>query len=68
MRQLADGNGGQVDKQTGHVLLTAPIRAFHRIFKMDVGIITISHGDIAQGGLHAALGGSAVGTAGGHQA
>ena len=68
MRQLADGNRGQVDEEAGHVLIAAPIRAFDRIFKMDVGIVAVAHGHVAQGGLHAALRRGAVGTAGRHQA
>ena len=35
---------------------------------MDIGVIAVAHGHVAQGGLHAALGCGAVGAPGRHQA
>ncbi len=66
--QLAHGHGGQLGEEAGHILVAAPVGALHRVFKMDVGIVAVAHGHVAQGGLHAALGRGAVGPAGRHQA
>ena len=68
MGHLAHGHGGQLHEEPGHFLVAAPVGAFDRIFKMDVRVVAVAHGHIAQGGLHAALGRGAVGAAGRHQA
>ena len=68
MGQLAHGHGGQFAEEPGHFLVAAPVGALDRIFKVDVGIVAVALGDVAEGRLHAPLGGGAVGAAGRHQA
>jgi len=61
---LAYGHRSQLHEQAGHILVAAPIGAFDRVFKVNVRIVPVAHSHIAQGGLHAALGRSAVGPPG----
>ena len=68
MGKLAHGHGGQFAEKPGHFLVAAPVGALDRIFKVDVGIVAVALGHVAEGRLHAPLGGGAVGAAGRDQA
>ena len=68
IRHLAHRLRGQLAEEASHVLLAAPVGALDRVLKMDLGVVAVAHGHVAQGGLHAALGRGAVGAPGRHQA
>jgi hypothetical protein len=65
--QLAHGLGRGVDEHAHHVLVGAPVAAAHGVLEVHVLVVALALDDVAQAGLHAALGGLGVAALGRHQ-
>ena len=56
-RELAHGLGRRVDEHAHDLLVGAPVAALDRVLEVDVLVVALALGHVAEAGLHAALGG-----------